>query len=37
LHQKAYRFVLNNPHVSAVISQMENEKQVRENLPVVRT
>ncbi len=36
LHQKAYRFVLNNPHVSAVISQMENEKQVRENLPVVR-
>jgi len=36
LHQKAYRFVLNNPHVSAVISQMENEQQVRENLPVVR-
>ena len=36
LHQKAYRFVLNNPHVSAVISQMENEKQVRENLPVVK-
>ena len=36
LHQKAYRFVLNNPHVSAAISQMENEKQVRENLPVVR-
>jgi len=36
LHQKAYRFVLNNPHVSAVISQMENEKQVRENLPVAR-
>ena len=36
LHQKAYRFVLNNPHVSAVISQMENEKHVRENLPVVR-
>lgn len=36
LHQKAYRFVLNNPHVSAVISQLENEKQVRENLPVVR-
>jgi len=36
LHQKAYRFVLNNPHVSAVISQMENEKQVRENVPVVR-
>jgi aryl-alcohol dehydrogenase-like predicted oxidoreductase len=36
LHQKAYRFVLNNPHVSAVISQMENEQQVRENLPVTR-
>ena len=36
LHQKAYRFVLNNPHISAVISQMENEQQVRENLPVVR-
>jgi len=36
LHQKAYRFVLNNPHVSAVISQMENEQQVRENLPVAR-
>jgi aryl-alcohol dehydrogenase-like predicted oxidoreductase len=36
LHQKAYRFVLNNPHVSAVISQMENEQQVRENLPVVK-
>jgi len=36
LHQKAYRFVLNNPHVSTVISQMENEKQVRENLPVAR-
>jgi aryl-alcohol dehydrogenase-like predicted oxidoreductase len=36
LHQKAYRFVLNNPHVSAVISQMENEKQVRDNLPVAR-
>jgi len=36
LHQKAYRFVLNNPHIAAVISQMENEKQVRENLPVAR-
>ena len=36
LHQKAYRFVLNNPHVSAVISQMADEKQVRENLPVAR-
>jgi len=37
LHQKAYRFVLNNPHVSAVISQMADAKQVRENLPVART
>jgi len=37
LHQKAYRFVLNNPHVSAVISNMANEQQVRENLAVVRT
>ena len=36
LHQKAYGFVLNNPHVSAVISQMADEKQVRENLPVAR-
>jgi len=36
LHEKAYRFVLNNPHVSAVISQMADEKQVRENLPVAR-
>ena len=36
LHQKAYRFVLNNPHVSAVISNMVDEKQVRENLPMAR-
>jgi aryl-alcohol dehydrogenase-like predicted oxidoreductase len=36
LHQKAYRFVLNNPHVSAVISNMVNEQQVKENLAVVR-
>ena len=36
LHEKAYRFVLNNPHVSAVISQMADEKQVKENLPVAR-
>jgi len=36
LHQKAYRFVLNNPHVSAVISNMVNEQQMRENLAVVR-
>ena len=37
LHQKAYRFVLNNPHVSAVISNMANEQQMQENLAVVRT
>jgi aryl-alcohol dehydrogenase-like predicted oxidoreductase len=36
LHQKAYRFVLNNPHVSAVISNMADEQQMRENLAVVR-
>jgi predicted aldo/keto reductase-like oxidoreductase len=36
LHQKAYRFVLNNPHLSAVISNMVDEKQVRENLLVAR-
>jgi aryl-alcohol dehydrogenase-like predicted oxidoreductase len=36
LHQKAYRFVLNNPHVSAVISNMVNEQQMQENLAVVR-
>jgi predicted aldo/keto reductase-like oxidoreductase len=34
LHQKAYRFVLNSPHVSAVISNMVDEKQVNENLQV---
>lgn len=37
LHQKAYRFVLNNPHVSAVISNMADEQQMRENLAVVRS
>jgi len=36
LRQKAYRFVPNNPHVSAVISHMANEKQVREDLRVAR-
>jgi aryl-alcohol dehydrogenase-like predicted oxidoreductase len=36
LHQKAYRLALNNPHLSAVISNMVNEQQVRENLPVAR-
>ncbi len=37
LHQKAYRFALNNPHLSAAISNMVNEQQMRENLTVVRT
>ncbi len=37
LHQKAYRFGLNNPHLSAVISNMVNEQQVKENLAVVHT
>jgi len=37
LHQKAYRFALNNPHLSAVISNMVNEQQVKENLAVART
>ena len=36
LHQKAYRFVLNNPNISAAISNMVDEKQMRENLAVVR-
>ena len=36
LHQKAYRFALSNPHISAAISNMVNEQQVKENLPVVR-
>ncbi len=35
LHQKAYRLALSNPHLSAVISNMVDEKQVKENLPVV--
>jgi aryl-alcohol dehydrogenase-like predicted oxidoreductase len=34
-HQKAYRFGLSNPNLSAVISNMVDEKQVRENLAVV--
>jgi len=34
LHQKAYRLALSNPHLSAVISNMVNEQQVRGNLPV---
>ena len=36
IHQKAYRFGLNNPHLSAVVSNMVNEQQVRENLAVAR-
>jgi aryl-alcohol dehydrogenase-like predicted oxidoreductase len=34
-HQKAYTFGLANPNLSAVISNMVDEKQVRENLAVV--
>jgi aryl-alcohol dehydrogenase-like predicted oxidoreductase len=34
LHQKAYTYSLRNPNISAVISNMVDEKQVRENLPV---
>ncbi len=34
LHQKAYTYCLRNPNISAVISNMVDEKQVRENLPV---
>jgi len=33
-HLKGYRYALNNPHVSAVISGMDNEQMVRENLPL---
>lgn len=33
-HQKAYRFGLSNPNLSAVISNMVDEKQVKENLAV---
>lgn len=36
LHQKAYRLALSNVHLSAVISNMVDEKQVKENLPVAR-
>jgi predicted aldo/keto reductase-like oxidoreductase len=35
VHQKAYRLALNNAHLSAVISNMVDEKQVKDNLPVV--
>ena len=34
---KAYRFMLNNPHLAAVISCMRNEQMVKENLALVRT
>ena len=33
---KAYRFMLKNPNLSAVISCMWNDQMVRENLAVVR-
>jgi predicted aldo/keto reductase-like oxidoreductase len=36
-HLKAYRYVLNNPHISAVISGMCDEKMVRKNLPLTRS
>ena len=35
-HLKAYRFVLNNPHISGVISGMYDEKMVKENLTLAR-
>jgi aryl-alcohol dehydrogenase-like predicted oxidoreductase len=35
VHQKAYRFGLANPNLSAVVSNMVDEKQVVENLAVV--
>ena len=35
VYQKAYTFGLSHPDVSAVISNMVDEKQVRENLAVV--
>ena len=36
-HQKAYKFGLANPNLSAVVSNMVDEKQVKENLSVVRS
>lgn len=36
-HQKAYKFGLANPNLSAVVSNMVDEKQVKENLAVVRS
>jgi len=35
--QKAYRFGLSNPNLSAVISNMVDEKQVNENLAIIDT
>ncbi|MBI1940579.1 MAG: aldo/keto reductase [Acidobacteria bacterium] len=34
-HQKAYKFGLSNPNLSAVISNLVNEQQVKENLAVI--
>ena len=34
-HQRAYRFGLANPNLSAVISNMVDESQVTQNLSVV--
>src|SRR5439155_514306 len=34
LHQKAYRLALSNPHLSGAISNMVDEKQMRENVAV---
>jgi hypothetical protein len=36
LHQKAYTFGLSNPNLTALVSNMVDEKQVNENLAVVR-
>ena len=36
LHQKAYRWALSNPHLSAATSNTVDEKQMRDNLSVVR-
>jgi predicted aldo/keto reductase-like oxidoreductase len=33
--QKAYRFGLSNPNLSAIVSNMVDEKQVNENLAVI--
>jgi len=36
LHQKAYKWALSNPHLSAAISNMVDEKQMKDNLAVAR-